>query len=238
MGGVFATIKASSDAAYRRLISKVMEFYVESLFNLHWGEQLGFGLGGILSIAMVQQGLDQQEAEATWRPFFDWVSASPQDFSIVSAPRIISEPARRFWDPVALKTAPGLVRTTTVPTRRPTCLLGEQPRRGRDSLARLQSAAAAPSCRRHQRDGDWPTRCARRRSTRGISLHFNKGLAGGTPEVIAAARDTATVPGGCRCIRARDRRCRRTAGRSPGPGAPADVAPRSTALKLRRWPRR
>ncbi len=99
MGGVFATIKASSDEAYRRLISKVLEFYAQSLFNPHWGEQLGFGPSGVLSIAMVQQGLDQQQAEATWRPFFDWVSASPQDFSIVSAPRIISEPARRFLGP-------------------------------------------------------------------------------------------------------------------------------------------
>ncbi len=108
MGGVFATIKASSDEAYRRLISKVIEFYSEALFNPHWGEQIVFARG-FVSISMVLQGLDQHEAEATWRPFFDWVSASAQDFSIVSPPRIISEPARRFWDPASLKTAPGLV---------------------------------------------------------------------------------------------------------------------------------
>ena len=64
MGGVFATIKASSDDAYRRLIAKVMEFYTQALFNPHWGEQLGFGPSGALSIAMVHQGLDQQQAEA------------------------------------------------------------------------------------------------------------------------------------------------------------------------------
>jgi hypothetical protein len=57
MGGVFATIKASSDEAYRRLSSKVLAFYAQSLFNPHWGEQLGFGPSGVLSIAMVQQGL-------------------------------------------------------------------------------------------------------------------------------------------------------------------------------------
>ena len=45
MGGVFATIKASSDEAYRRLIAKVMEFYAQALFNPHWGEQLGFAPG-------------------------------------------------------------------------------------------------------------------------------------------------------------------------------------------------
>ena len=48
MGGVFATIKASSDEAYRRLIAKSVEFYSQSLFNPHWGEQFGFGPSGIL----------------------------------------------------------------------------------------------------------------------------------------------------------------------------------------------
>jgi FAD/FMN-containing dehydrogenase len=195
VGGVFATIKASSDAAYRRLIAKIMEFYAQALFNPHWGEQLAFNPGGILSIAMVQQGLDQQQAEETWRPFFDWVSASPQDFSILSAPRIISAPARRFWDPAALKTAPGLVLTDDRPGAPsdnifwtgnleetgivwhayqsawlPQSLLAD------DQRERLVEALFA-AARRHR-----------------VSLHFNKGLAGATPEAIASARDTAMNP--------------------------------------------
>ena len=39
-GVVFATIKAASDDAYRRLIGKTVEFYAQALFNPHWGEQL------------------------------------------------------------------------------------------------------------------------------------------------------------------------------------------------------
>src|ERR1700693_5712092 len=35
MGGVFATIKAASDDAYRLLIAKTVEFYAEALFNPH-----------------------------------------------------------------------------------------------------------------------------------------------------------------------------------------------------------
>ena len=58
---------------------------------------------------MVFQGLDQQQAEEPWRPFFDWVAASPQDFSDRSAPRIIAVPARYFWDPAVLRQAPGVV---------------------------------------------------------------------------------------------------------------------------------
>ena len=51
----------------------------------------------------------EQQAEAVWKPFFDWVAASPQDFAIVSAPRIGALPAQRFWDPSVLKSIPGLV---------------------------------------------------------------------------------------------------------------------------------
>ena len=39
-GGVFATIKASSDAAFRRLIGRFVGFYADNLFNPHWGEQI------------------------------------------------------------------------------------------------------------------------------------------------------------------------------------------------------
>src|SRR5271169_4363664 len=107
-GGVFLAIKATSDDAHRRLIGRIVEFYAEALFNPHWGEQIGFRPGGVVTISMVFQGLGRQEAEAVWRPFFDWVAASPQDFAIVSAPRIGALPAQRFWDPSLLKSVPGL----------------------------------------------------------------------------------------------------------------------------------
>jgi FAD/FMN-containing dehydrogenase len=195
LGGVFATIKASSDEAYRRLIAKIIEFYAQTLFNPHWGEQLGFAPGGVLSIAMVLQGLDQQEAEATWRPFFDWVSASGQDFSIVSAPRILSEPARRFWDPAFLKQAPGLV----IPDDRPgapadnifwASNLGEAGRVWHAyQSAWLPQSLLADGQR--QRLADALFAATKHWS---VALHFNKGLAGATPEAIATARDTAMNP--------------------------------------------
>src|SRR5271155_5530549 len=107
-GGASATIKATSDDAYRRLIGRIVEFYARALFNRHWGEQIGFRPGGVVAISMVFQGLTSQQAADVWRPFFDWVSASPQDFALVSAPRIGALPARRFWDPSLLKSVPGL----------------------------------------------------------------------------------------------------------------------------------
>jgi FAD/FMN-containing dehydrogenase len=73
-GAVFTTIKATSDAAFRRLIGEVVSFYSENLLNPHWGEQIVFRPCNVLAIAMVFQGLDQQQAETIWRPFFDWLA--------------------------------------------------------------------------------------------------------------------------------------------------------------------
>src|SRR5918995_7162960 len=108
-GAVFTTIQAASDDAFRRLIGRVIAFYDEALFNPHWGEQIAFRPGNVLDIAMVFQGLDQQQAEATWRPFFDWLAASPQDFSLASGPSVLAAPAQAFWDPQFLAQVPGLI---------------------------------------------------------------------------------------------------------------------------------
>jgi len=75
-GAVMATIRATSDAAYRRLIEFVVGFYAEYLFNPHWGEQIVFRRDDTLAIRMVFQGLTQYDAERVWRPFFD-ASSSP-----------------------------------------------------------------------------------------------------------------------------------------------------------------
>jgi FAD/FMN-containing dehydrogenase len=87
VGAVNMTVEAASDVAFRSLIGRIVSFYSESLLNPHWGEQLVFRPGNVLAIAMVFQRLDQQQAETIWRPFLDWLAASPHDFSIVSAPR-------------------------------------------------------------------------------------------------------------------------------------------------------
>ena len=100
-----AAIRAISDDAYRRLIAKTVDFYSQALFNPHWGEQILIGRGYV-GFNMVFQGLDQQQAEAVWKPFFDWVAASPQDFTIVRAPKIVAAKMRHYWDPSFLTAVP------------------------------------------------------------------------------------------------------------------------------------
>ena len=195
-GAAFMTIKATSDAAFRRLIGGVVSFYSESLFDPHWGEQIAFRPGNVLAITMVFQGLDQQQAETIWRPFLDWLADSPQDFSIESAPWIAAVPARQFWDPAACsRNSPAwCLRTTGRARPRPTC--SGRPiwaRRDRCCTAISRHGSPPRSCSRTGRNCS-PMLCSRRAGIGGVSLHLNKGLAGAPADAIAAARDTAMNP--------------------------------------------
>jgi FAD/FMN-containing dehydrogenase len=195
-GAVFGTIRAASDAAFRRLLARIIGFYRDRLFNPHWGEQLVFGRGNTVRVAMVFQGLGRPGAEHTWRPFLDLVARSPQDFAIESTLTILDAPARRFWDAEFLRqNVPGLV----VADDRPGSSAGNvfwaanQGEVGQflhgyrsawlpagllepDQQPRLVEALFAST--RH-----WA-----------VAWHFNKGLAGAPTDVIAAARDTAMNP--------------------------------------------
>ena len=108
---------------------------------------------------------------------------------------IIAIPGRRFWDPAALRQIPGVVLGDDRPGAPSGNVfwatnLGEAgqvlhayesmwlPARLLDAgqQARLVEALVAAAA-------NW-----------GVTLHFNKGMAGGAPEAIAACRETATNP--------------------------------------------
>ena len=194
-GGVSATIKATSDDAYRRLIARMVEFYAEALFNSHWGEQILIGRGYVV-ISMVFQGLDQQQAEAVWKPLFDWVAASPQDFTIVSAPRIRAVPARVIWDPSFLTGVPGRV---IADDRRPGApadnifWAGNLDEAGAVWYA-YQSAWLPASLLEADRRQSLADALFAAAQHLGVALHCNKGLAGAPAEAIAAAKNTPMNP--------------------------------------------
>jgi FAD/FMN-containing dehydrogenase len=193
-GGAFATIKAASDDAYRRLIAKTVEFYAEALFNSHWGEQILIGRGYVV-ISMVFQGLEKHEAEAVWKPFFDWVAASPQDFALVSAPRIGALPARHFWDPSVLKSLPGQVLADDREGAPADNIFwaGNLDEAGAVWYA-YQSAWLPASLLETDRRESLADALFEAAKHRGVALHCNKGIAGATAEAIAATKDTAMNP--------------------------------------------
>ncbi|MEO5830919.1 MAG: FAD-binding oxidoreductase [Rhodanobacter sp.] len=195
-GSAGAMIKASSAAAFRALIGRFVDFYAEHLFNPHWGEQVKFAPNHMLDISMVSQGLDSAEAQAVWKPFFDWVAQSPSDFALVDPPEIGSGLARHWWDvdyrkqhsPDSMISDPrpdvpiwhawwsgdgaqvGVYWHAFESAWLPDTLL-QKPHRQRLTDALLAASA------------HWE-----------VQLHFNKGLAGAPAAEVAAARDTATNP--------------------------------------------
>jgi FAD/FMN-containing dehydrogenase len=197
-GAVNATIKADSDDAYRRLITEIITFYRDSLFNRHWGEQMVLRSNNVLAIKMVFQGLDQAQAAAAWRPFFDWIAASPQDFTIVAKPVVIAVPAQHFWNASFLKFAPGIVVSDDrqgAPVGN-IVWAGDAPQSGQ-VLHGFQSAWLPESLLQDdQRERLSDALFAATRHW-AVELHFNKGLAGAPAEAIAAARETAMNPAVC-----------------------------------------
>src|SRR3984885_2217557 len=193
-GGASAILKASSDDAYRRLIAKIVEFYHEALFNPHWGEQINIGRG-FVQIAMVFQGLDKQQAEAVWRPLFDWVAAAPQDFTVISGPMIGALPAQHFWDAAVLKSIPGHVIDDDRPGASADNIFwsGNLNEAGAVWYA-YQSAWLPASLLETDRRESLADALFEAAKHRGVALHCNKGIAGATAEAIAATKDTAMNP--------------------------------------------
>lgn len=194
-GAVNLVVGATTDAAYRRLIARIVELYGQDLFNPHWGEQLVFRPDNVLAVRMVFQGLDQSQAEAVWRPFLDWLEQSSGEFRILTPTQIVAVPARRFWDPAFLRGLPGIV----VADDRPGALEGNVFWAGDASqvgqfLSGFQSLwlpAALLKADQQARLCDALYAASRHWE---LSLHVNKGLAGAPADAIESARDTATNP--------------------------------------------
>ena len=195
-GGVFASIRASSDAAFRRLIARFVAFYGDQLFNPHWGEQAALRPDNTLDVAMVFQGIGKLQADELWRPFFDWVAAAPREFSLAQPTRILEIPARHLWDPDFLRrNAPSAILADDRPGAPENNVfwsgnLGEagQFLHGYESVW-LPASLLRTSARKRLADALFATSRIWR-----VSLHFNKGLAGAPAEARAAARGTAMNP--------------------------------------------
>jgi len=190
-GAARGEIKATSDEAFRRLIGRFINFYAETLFNPHWGEQISIGPDNTLNISMVCQGLTGPEVREVWKPFFDWANSSPTEVTVVNKLGAGVSLARQWWNS---KWNGSLVRDTRegAPAYH-AWWKGDQAQvgaflHGYDSLwlpasllkekqrARLCDALFAAS--RHKK----------------VEMHFNKGLAGTTEEALSASRNSATNP--------------------------------------------
>jgi FAD/FMN-containing dehydrogenase len=194
-GATFLSIKAASDAAFRRLIARMIGFYAEALFNPHWGEQIGVRPDNVLFVAMVHQGLSQQQAEAVWRPLLAWIAATGEDYALQSDPLIASMPAADFWNPAALANLPGLVMRDSREGAPPSNVYYATNAGEAGQVLHAYRSLWLPASLLEQEQQEafadalfaasrhWP-----------VTLHVNKGMAGARAEAVAAAQDTATNP--------------------------------------------
>ena len=114
-------------------------FYARGAFNPHWGEQIVFG-PGTAAINAVPGARPATRPRTIWQPFFDWVAASPQDFAIVSAPRIIAAPARISGTRRFSRLAGRRARRRPPGRARRQCVLGRKSRGSGHGLDGYQSA--------------------------------------------------------------------------------------------------
>lgn len=195
-GGVFLKVRADSDATYRRLIAGFLAFYAKDLLNAHWGEIARVQRDNTLDVAMVFQGLSAEDVTRLWRPFLHWIGAAPQHFAIAEPFRALALPARRMWDAAWLRAnAPGL----TVADARPSAPAGNFVWAGDAAQAGqfihgYDSAWLPAALLAHGQIGRLADALFDASRHAAVGLHFNKGLAGATPEAIAGARATAVHP--------------------------------------------
>jgi hypothetical protein len=149
----------------------------------------------ILRVSMVFQGLTQTQAEQTWAPFLEWIR-STKEYSFESEMKILALPARHFWDAdffrqhapyaIAEDDRPGAPRDHIV-------WAGDMGQVGQ-FLHGYRSAWLPASLLAKERQAEFVDALYAAAQEQGLSLHFNKGLAGAPANELAAARDTATNP--------------------------------------------
>jgi len=140
------------------------------------------------------QGLGRKEAQRAWKPFRDFVTASPQDFEWTEPLEVSTFPAQHWWDAAYRREHDA---SSVIVDARPGAPPGNVYWDGNaievniflyayESLWLPATLLAEPD-----RLADALFAATRKYS---VGLHFNKGLAGAPPERIAEARDTATNP--------------------------------------------
>jgi FAD/FMN-containing dehydrogenase len=193
-GAVLATITAASDAAYGRLVDQVLSFYHQRLLNPHWGDVLRFGPGRQIAVTMTFQGLTRAQANRTWAPLLDWVTARPGDYTLAD-PQVLAVPARDFWNADVLEGVPGLI----VRDDRPGAPEGyfywavDAGQVGQ-VLHGYESTWVSQRLLEPDRRPALVEALTRASQIRSVALHCNKGLAGAPAKVLDWTRDTAMNP--------------------------------------------
>ena len=188
-------LHARSDETYRRLIARFMSLYAETMFNPHWGEQARFGPDNSLRLQLLFQGIDKEQARAAIEPLLAF-ARTESDLDGVETLSISTLPARYLWNAWLLRL---FARSAVQFDGRPGASWtdfwwsGDADQTGAFWNGYESAWLPATLLENDNRTALAGALFAASRQWT-IALHFNKGLAGASPEVLAAARDTAMNP--------------------------------------------
>ena len=80
-GAIFGGVQASSDEAFTILVETFLDFYKTHLLGVHYGEQFGLSPDSrYLSIGLLSANLTEEEIEADFKPFTDWISENDDKY--------------------------------------------------------------------------------------------------------------------------------------------------------------
>ncbi len=194
-GAMFGSIKASSVDAFRELVHRFVQFYRDRLCSRHWGEQVRFSPANTMSIGMVFQGLSRQQADETWQPFFQWVSAT-KELTWLEPQSSIDVAAASFWDAHFLQqNAPQFIVRDDRPGASPGNFAWAGDVQEAGQVIQGYKSAWLPASLLSEQGGNRLADALVASSRHWhVSLHFNKGLAGAPADAVAAARNTAMNP--------------------------------------------
>lgn len=193
IGAVLFELTARDAAAWRALVDRMMKFYADRLMVPAWGEQIRFAPGRRLAVTMAAIGLTKAEIEATWAPLFGWIKSRGDDYAMKAEPLLMAVPAQRFWDTGFLKSLPGLVVADDRPGASPDNILWAGNVSEAGQILHAYKSRWLPE--RLLADGDRAglvDAIVAGSSEWAITLHTNKGLAGGSPAARARVAETAT----------------------------------------------
>lgn len=146
---------------------------------------------------MVCHDLEQQQIESVWRPFTDWLKSRPHDYRFTSQPPFfaLAVPGRKFWDPAFLRSIPGLVLQDPRPGAPESNIfwagnLGE----AAQVLHAYQSAWLPKDLLKSDRQDSLADALLAASSHWSVTLHTNKGLAGGSAYALRSTGETAMNP--------------------------------------------
>ncbi|QIK95869.1 FAD-binding oxidoreductase [Sphingomonas sp. HDW15A] len=194
-GAVMFEVAAADDSIWRALVEHMLRFYRDALFNPKWGEQIGFHPGRRLSVSMLCHSLRETEIRAAWEPLFAWIRSQGDRLKLKNDPLVISLAGRQLWDPEFLTKLPGITISDDRPGASANNIfwatnLGEVGQ----VLNAYQSRWIAASWLQPDRLGQLVDALVTSSSAWSVTLHTNKGLAGGSAEALAATLETATNP--------------------------------------------